>query len=127
MVLGAGILFGAGLAISGMTNPEKVIGFLDVFGDWDSTLAFVMGGAVVTFAIGAKFIPGIPKADSDPVSRRLVIGAILFGIGWGLSGFCPGPALANLAAIGDHLDGLWFVLSMTAGMLAAQRLFKADQ
>ncbi|MGK0185549.1 MAG: putative membrane protein YedE/YeeE [Verrucomicrobiales bacterium] len=127
LVFVAGLIFGAGLALSGMTDPGKVIGFLDVAGDWDATLAFVMAGAVVTFAIGARWLPGIPKASSDPVSRRLITGAIFFGVGWGISGFCPGPALANLAALGDHLDGLWFVLAMTAGMILAQRVRGVDQ
>lgn len=125
-ILTAGLLFGAGLAISGMTNPAKVIGFLDITGDWDPTLAFVMGGAVAVFAIGSYLIRGrLPKAESDPVTASLVIGSALFGIGWGIGGFCPGPALANLAAL--RTEALWFVPAMAVGMILAQRLFGLDR
>ncbi len=125
LVLGAGVLFGAGLAISGMTNPSKVIGFLDVAGDWDPTLAFVMAGALGVFAIGNKVIPGLPQDRSEPVSLRLVLGSTLFGVGWGVSGFCPGPALANLAVL--RAEALWFVPAMALGMIVAQRVFGLDR
>ncbi|MEM1295177.1 MAG: DUF6691 family protein [Verrucomicrobiota bacterium] len=125
IVLLAGLLFGAGLAISGMTNPAKVIGFLDLTGDWDPTLAYVMGGAVAVFAIGSLLIRGLPKAESDPVTMSLVVGSILFGVGWGLGGFCPGPALANLAAF--RAEALCFVPAMAVGMILAQRLFGLDR
>ena len=122
-----GLLFGAGLAISGMTNPAKVIGFLDLAGNWDATLAFVMAGAVAVFGLGARLVPGLPAATSDPVSKSLVIGSILFGVGWGLAGFCPGPALANFASVHAHLDTLWFIPSMAIGMFLAQRLCGVDR
>lgn len=123
----AGVLFGAGLALSGMTNPAKVIGFLDLTGQWDPTLAFVMGGALLVFGVGARLLPGLPRAASDPISKPLVVGSVIFGIGWGLAGFCPGPALANLSAVTRHLDALWFVPAMAGGMLLAQRLFQVDR
>lgn len=133
----SGVLFGAGLALSDMVNPARVIGFLDVAGAWDPTLAFVMGGAVLASAIGYAFsrrlrAPLFGKAFFIPENRRLdsqlIGGAVLFGIGWGLVGFCPGPAIAGL------IYGLWqpwlFVAAMTAGMvlhrLAAASLKSAD-
>ena len=102
----AGIIFGIGLSISGMVNPGKVIGFLDFFGQWDPSLAFVMGGAVTIYAIGYRLIIKsskpicaekfqIPKRSDIDV--RLISGAILFGAGWGLAGYCPGPAITGLA------------------------------
>lgn len=126
-----GLLFGLGLAISGMTDPSRVTGFLDVAGDWDPSLAYVMGGAVGTLGIGllgwrrraekaGLFGVTLPEKDQDPVDRRLVIGMAIFGIGWGLSGFCPGPAIANLAAL--HGDSLAFVPAMAAGMWLERRL-----
>ncbi|MEX2207334.1 MAG: DUF6691 family protein [Myxococcota bacterium] len=101
-----GVVFGAGLAVSGMTNPAKVLAFLDVFGRWDPTLAFVMGGALAVTAIGytlarGRSRPWFADAFSIPSRRdvdlRLMGGAALFGVGWGLVGLCPGPALANLS------------------------------
>lgn len=120
-----GLIFGAGLAISGMVNPAKVLGFLDVTGHWDPSLALVMAGGVAVFAVGfllvkrtshpvfaAKFeIP--TRRDIDP---RLVAGAVLFGIGWGLAGFCPGPALTSLAF--GITKVYVFVAAMVAGSLA---------
>ena len=105
-ILLAGALFGAGLVISGMTDPNKVIGFLDFLGDWDPALAFVMGGAVTIFGLGQwilrkrkirLFETALPDTSSSPLSKRMLIGSAIFGIGWGLSGICPGPALANLS------------------------------
>lgn len=136
-ILIAGGLFGAGLAISGMTDPARVIGFLDVFGKWDPALAFVMAGAVGIYGAGrwawrkashrdALQQEGVklPTTRSEPIDRRLVIGAAIFGVGWGLSGFCPGPALANLGAL--RIEALIFVPAMAIGMVVAQRFFGAD-
>lgn len=105
VALFSGALFGWGLALSGMANPEKVIDFLDVAGDWDPTLAFVMGGAVLVTAVAFRFAlrqerPVLDEGFSVPqcndVNGRLLGGASLFGVGWGLSGFCPGPAVVAL-------------------------------
>ena len=119
----AGLLVGVGLIVSGMTNPAKIIGFLDLFGKWDPSLAFVMGGALLVGSIAFRFagkrqraLLGIPiniptKRDID---RRLVLGSLTFGIGWGLAGYCPGPAVASLATGGSKP---WiFFLAMLAGM-----------
>jgi uncharacterized membrane protein YedE/YeeE len=137
LILIAGSLFGAGLAISGMTDPARVIGFLDVFGKWDPALVFVMAGAVGTYGLGtfamrkASGTDALQNADlklpatkSEPIDRRLVIGAAIFGVGWGLSGFCPGPSLANLGAL--RIEALIFVPAMAVGMIVAQRIFGAD-
>ncbi len=119
-----GALFGAGLVLSDMVNPARVQAFLDLAGDWDPSLAFVMGGAVIPMAI-AYFISrrmGSPLLDKSffipenrALDRQLILGSALFGIGWGLAGFCPGPALAGLVM------GLWqpwlFVAAMLAGMV----------
>ena len=125
----AGLLFGVGLALSGMTNPARVIGFLDITsGQWDPTLAFVMGGALSVFAVGAwvlrRKVSRFPSGGSGPVDSSLVWGAVLFGLGWGLAGFCPGPALANLGAL--RSEAVIFVVTMSIGMLIAQRGFGAD-
>jgi uncharacterized protein len=128
----AGLVFGLGLILSGMTDPGKVIGFLDLFGRWDPSLAFVMGGAILvgffafalagrrgkTFLGGAMHLPH--RRDID---NRLVGGSLLFGIGWGLAGFCPGPALVALASGADK--AAIFVAAMLGGMVvyhAADRL-----
>lgn len=131
LILIAGGLFGAGLAISGMTDAARVIGFLDVFGKWDPALAFVMAGAVGAYGMGMfalRRVGGasgkLPSTRSEPIDRRLVIGAAIFGVGWGLSGFCPGPALANLGAL--RIEALIFVPAMMIGMVAAQQFFGAD-
>jgi len=130
LILLSGILFGSGLVISGMTDPARVIGFLDLFGNWDPALAFVMGGAVVTFGTVLLFLKKsgqtkLPDLSADPVSKRMVIGSAIFGIGWGLGGFCPGPGVANLAAL--RTEALVFVPFMLLGMAIAQRIFKLDQ
>ncbi|MDW8247084.1 MAG: YeeE/YedE family protein [Sandaracinaceae bacterium] len=118
----AGLLFGAGLVISGMTSPEKVRGFLDFTGKWDPTLIFVMGGAVGVHFFAYRFIRGkqsplFARAFQVPTRRdiepKLVIGAAIFGIGWGLGGYCPGPAIVSLAQ-GSHV-----VLTFVVGMLAS--------
>ena len=129
-----GALFGAGLAISGMTNPAKVKGFLDLTGNWDPSLALVMGGGLVTFALwnvllqkGTKPILGgeKPGEPSREIDARLIVGAVLFGVGWGLAGLCPGPALANLGVV--RTEALVFVPAMVAGMWVAQRVLGADR
>jgi uncharacterized protein len=119
-----GLIFGAGLLISGMTQPEKVLGFLDIFGAWDATLAFVMAGAVAVAAAGFALARrrGAPVLaaklrwpDRSDIDAPLVAGAVLFGIGWGLVGICPGPALVNLAGLSFPI--VVFVVAMTFGML----------
>ncbi len=129
-----GALFGAGLAISGMTNPAKVKGFLDLTGNWDPSLMLVMGGGLVTFALWnllsqkrSKPILGgeNPGEPSREIDARLIVGAMLFGVGWGLAGLCPGPALANLAV--PRTEALVFVPAMVAGMWLSQRVFGADR
>jgi uncharacterized protein len=128
----AGGLFGMGLAISGMTDPGRVIGFLDIFGKWDPALLFVMAGAVGVYGLGMLILRRVknrdlklPSAASSPIDRQLVIGSAIFGVGWGLGGFCPGPALANLGAL--QFEALLFVPTMAIGMLLAQRFFRADR
>lgn len=120
---GVGLLFGLGLIVSGMTDPAKVIGFLDLTGEWDPSLAFVMGGAifvgVFAFAFAKRrtkdfFGDVIQWPSSTSIDPRLVGGALLFGAGWGLAGFCPGPALVSMAA--GVPKALVFVGAMIAGM-----------
>ena len=120
-----GLIFGVGLMLSGMTDPGKVIGFLDVSGDWDPSLALVMGGAIAVgvfaFAWAKKRRqPVLGEAfdwpASEQIDRRVVIGSLVFGIGWGLAGFCPGPALVSLAA--GQEKALYFVGAMIFGMIA---------
>ena len=130
LFLVAGGLFGTGLAVSGMTDPARVIGFLDIFGAWDPALLFVMAGAVGVYGMGMLILRRfdgvkLPSAAASPIDRQLVIGATIFGIGWGLGGFCPGPALANLGAL--RIEALLFVPTMAIGMLLAQTLFGADR
>ncbi len=125
----SGALFGAGLAISGMTNRFVVLGFLDVFGDWNPTLAFVMTGAVAVTAIAFRFVLRRPAPAcggnfrvpaADIVDKRLIAGAAIFGAGWGLAGFCPGPVLVGAAA---GLTDAWiFVPAMVAGSLIAGKV-----
>jgi uncharacterized protein len=120
-----GSLFGLGLLISGMTDTTKVQGWLDVFGDWDPTLAFVMGGAIIPMAIAWRLTIGrkpllaaaFPAPPEPKIGRNLVIGSTLFGAGWGLAGLCPGPAIASLSFGGT--GGLVFVIAMIAGMAVA--------
>ncbi len=121
----AGSLFGVGLLVSGMTDTTKVQGWLDIFGDWDPTLAFVLAGAIIPMAIAWRFTEGrrpvvggvFPNKPNPRLGRNLVIGSTLFGMGWGLAGLCPGPAMASLSYGG--LGGLVFLIAMIAGMLAA--------
>ena len=128
----AGALFGAGLAISGMTDPGRVIGFLDVFGAWDPALLFVMAGAVAVYGFGMLILRRfqnqnlkLPSTATSPIDRQLVTGAAIFGVGWGLGGFCPGPSLANLGAL--RIEALIFVPAMAMGMFLAQRFFGVDR
>ncbi|WP_064604834.1 YeeE/YedE family protein [Photobacterium sp. J15] len=126
----AGLLFGLGMMMSGMVDPNKVIGFLDFAGNWDPSLAFVMGGALLVFMPAYFFIirkMDRPVCDTDfrlskkqAVDSRLVIGAVLFGIGWGIAGICPGPAVTSLA--GGHVSVLIFIASMVAGIWLGCRL-----
>ena len=119
----AGLVFGVGLILSGMANPAKVLGFLDLAGWWDPSLAFVMGGAVlvgsVAFFIAAKRTRSLLGAEmklptASRIGRRLVVGSTLFGIGWGVAGFCPGPALVALGM--GETKAVVFVAAMLAGM-----------
>jgi uncharacterized membrane protein YedE/YeeE len=124
---GAGLLFGLGLVVSQMVNPAKVLAFLDIFGDWDPSLAFVMAGAVAASSVGyvlakRRGVPVLAPKLEIPTRRdldaRLVTGAALFGIGWGLVGLCPGPALAGLAL------GRWEIYVFVAAMLAGVALYR---
>ena len=122
--LGCGILFGLGLAISQMAIPAKVLGFLDIFGNWDPSLLFVLGGAVAVTVVGFRFVPKMSHPifdvafEASPTGRidgRLLVGAGIFGIGWGLSGYCPGPGIVSLGRlapdaflfVGTFLVGSW--------------------
>lgn len=119
----SGLLFGVGLMVSGMANPAKVLGFLDIAGRWDPSLAFVMLGAIAVASIAFRFakqrkksLLGLPVQipAGTTVTRRLVLGSAIFGVGWGLAGFCPGPALV---ALGAGFPKAWgFVVAMLAGM-----------
>jgi uncharacterized membrane protein YedE/YeeE len=119
-----GLMFGLGLMLSGMTDPGKVIGFLDVTGYWDPSLALVMGGAigvgVFAFALAKKRSRSLLGQTfdwpaSEQIDRRVVLGSVVFGVGWGLAGFCPGPALVSLAA--GQEKALYFVGAMIFGMI----------
>jgi uncharacterized membrane protein YedE/YeeE len=119
-----GLLFGLGLMLSGMTDPGKVIGFLDLFGSWDPSLALVMGGAIMVgffaFTVAKKrtttFFGGVLRFPTNmDIDKKLVIGSLMFGAGWGLAGFCPGPALVSMAD--GQPKALVFVLAMLVGML----------
>ena len=120
----AGLVFGIGLLVSGMSNPAKVQGFLDLAGHWDPSLALVMGGAIVVGLIGfrvahvrtSSLLGGAMHLPaSRDLDRHLVLGSLAFGIGWGLAGFCPGPALVSLGS--GELKAVVFVAAMLAGML----------
>lgn len=128
----AGLLFGVGLAVSGMTNPDKVLNFLDITGQWDPSLALVMGAALAVSApafawmrrrgsgIGGATLPPMPPPRID---MRLVTGSALFGVGWGIAGYCPGPALANLAH--GTLEAGVFVVALLAGSALCRHLLPA--
>ena len=119
----SGVIFSFGLVFSGMTNPSKVIGFLDIFGNWDPSLAFVMGGAVCFNLVSFRFIlkrdnPLLGKKFDLPskrdIDKNLLTGASIFGVGWGLIGICPGPSIVNIVTL--HLNSFLFIGSMIAGM-----------
>ena len=119
----SGTLFGAGLALGDMTDPARVRGFLDIFGDWDPTLAFVMGGAVIVMAIAWRIVPRMAKPiaasqfhlpNRSDLTPRLIGGAALFGIGWGIAGLCPGPGIAALVI--EPVSAAIFIVAMLAGM-----------
>lgn len=125
----AGLVFGLGLIVSGMANPAKVLGFLDLAGPWDPSLAFVMAGAIAVgffaFLLAKKRRCSLLGADmklpaAGPVDRRLLAGSVLFGVGWGLAGFCPGPGLVALG-MGEPKAAV-FVLAMLAGMAVFELL-----
>jgi len=125
----AGLVFGLGLIVSGMASPAKVLGFLDLAGRWDPSLALVMAGAIAVGAIGFAIAVRRPLTllhtpmlmpTTRTIDRRLIVGSLLFGIGWGLAGFCPGPALVALGA--GYLKALMFVAAMIVGMLAFDRI-----
>lgn len=123
VALGVGFIFSIGLGLSGMTQPQKVIGFLDLFGAWDPSLMFVMVGAIGVHAITYRFIRKLNKPlleskwhlpTKTQITPALIFGSLLFGIGWGLGGFCPGPALTSLASF--EIRPVIFVMSMLVGM-----------
>ncbi len=127
---GVGLLFGGGLTISGLVNPAKVLNFLDVFGQWDPSLLVTMAGAVAVTFVGFRMVlrrsaPLFAEKFQLPtrtdLDQRLIAGAVLFGLGWGLAGFCPGPALTALAIVGE--PAVMFVLAMAVGMFLADQLF----
>jgi uncharacterized membrane protein YedE/YeeE len=118
-----GLIFGIGLILAGMTNPAKVIGFLDITGTWDPSLAFVMGGAILVAIVAFRFAKkrtvnflggAMRMPTSDMIDKRLVIGSLLFGAGWGMAGFCPGPALTSIGT--GNPKAVIFVIAMIAGM-----------
>lgn len=120
----AGVVFAVGLALAGMTRPDKIVGFLDVAGTWDPTAAFVMMGAIAVYAVGYRLVlrrgtpllaPDLQVPSRRDVDWRLVVGAVLFGVGWGLGGLCPGPAVASLACP-SSATAIFFA-SMVLGML----------
>lgn len=128
----AGLLFGLGLIVAGMTNPAKILGFLDVAGKWDPSLAFVMAGAiavgVVAFALARRRTVsalGLPMRlpSAGAIDARLVGGSLLFGVGWGLAGFCPGPAIVALGA--GYAKAAVFVVAMLLGMGAFELIERA--
>lgn len=129
MALIAGLVFGLGLILSGMTDPAKVIGFLDLAGNWDPSLAFVMAGAIAVSFVPFRLARNRSMAllggpirlpTASDIDRRLVLGSLAFGAGWGLAGYCPGPALASLLSGGAK--PLLFVMSMLAGMAVFELL-----
>jgi len=130
----AGAIFGLGLAVSGMTNPDKVLNFLDVAGHWDPSLALVMGAALAVATPGFAWLRrrgctldggALPAQPGSRIDRRLLAGSALFGIGWGLAGYCPGPALANLAH--GSSDAIVFVVAMLIGSQLARFLFPSEK
>lgn len=130
--LAAGFVFGLGLVISGMSNPAKIIGFLDLAGGWDPTLLLVMGGALAITVPAFRLLRSRPRPlfserfrlpRQKDLDSRLIAGAALFGLGWGIAGFCPGPAITALATA--RLDVVLFVAAMIAGAVAHKIVFSA--
>ncbi|MGI0482145.1 DUF6691 family protein [Geminocystis sp. CENA526] len=129
IALFSGLLFGLGLAISQMIDRERVLGFLDVVGKWDVTLMFVLGGAVGVTLISFRFILPLEHPFFDrqfylpkrnDIDTKLILGAVIFGIGWGISGFCPGPAVVSLVQL--TLNPIIFILAFIGGSLAYKSL-----
>ena len=127
----SGIIFGIGLVISGMTNPEKVIGFLSITHNWDASLIFVMGGGIITagpffYLMRNRQTSSLGNQIDLPMKQKLdkkiIIGASLFGVGWGLVGLCPGPAIAAIATFDPII--IVFLLSMAAGVLVKKNIIK---
>jgi hypothetical protein len=124
-----GVVFGAGLTLADMVNPQRIADFFDVFGTWDATLAFVMGGALMMAVPGFWLVRrrSAPLFDDvfhlphvTQLDRRLILGALIFGLGWGIGGFCPGPAIAALAS--GLIEPVVFTVSMVGGIFLARRL-----
>jgi uncharacterized membrane protein YedE/YeeE len=114
--LGAGFLFGIGLWVSGMANPKKVLGFLDITGEWDASLMLVMGGAVAVTLLGFRaYSSKFEKPSRKDIDFPLIAGAAVFGIGWGIAGYCPGPAVTALTTLSN--ESIVFVVAMIAGGL----------
>jgi uncharacterized protein len=131
VVLISGVLFGAGVTISGMVNPMKVLNFLDIAGAWDATLVFVMGAGLLVTLLGYQiafkrktplFAPSFRLPTSQDIDAKLWGGAALFGVGWGLGGFCPGPAVASL--VFGRMESITFVIAMAAGMILTTQIQK---
>jgi len=129
----AGIVFGFGLALSGMLSPGKVVGFLDITGNWDPSLAFVMGGGVAVTVVTFHFLLKRPHPlfgdrfhlpTTSDIDRRLIVGAALFGVGWAIGGLCPGPAISSIAYASPKIA--IFVVAMVAGILIAKKAFPAS-
>ena len=129
LALLVGLVFGIGLIVSGMTDPSKVIGFLDLAGRWDPSLGFVMGGAILVGLVAFQFAAGRDRSllgdamrlpTATHIDRRLVLGGLAFGAGWGLAGYCPGPALASLAS--GASKPLIFAAAMAVGMVIFELL-----
>ena len=127
----SGVLFGAGVTISGMVNPMKVLNFLDIFGAWDATLIFVMGAGLLVTLLGYRiifkrnaplFAPSFRLPASQDIDAKLLGGAALFGVGWGLGGFCPGPAVASL--VFGRTESITFVIAMAVGMILTNQVQK---
>lgn len=130
-----GIIFAFGLVISGMTNPTKVLAFLDLSGKWDPSLAFVMVGAIGVYFLSYKWItkrdtPILEKEFSLPMKKgldqKLIIGAVLFGLGWGIAGFCPGPAIVNLSSLNPSALIFFVAMTLGAGIYQIQILQNKD-
>lgn len=129
-----GLIFGIGLILGGMTNPAKVIGFLDLFGNWDPSLAFVMGGAISVGLVAFRMAGGRPTSllgepmrlpTRKDIDQRLILGSLVFGAGWGLAGFCPGPALVAVGT--GSIKAMIFVAAMLTGMAVFELIERSRQ